>query len=225
MTAGEGRPPPGAHVLDERAHLFGRQAFVPVVIHHHDRRAVAGAEAFHFEQRERAAGVGLPRLDADRLAQFLGHTLGAAQRARQRAADVDHVLADRPGEEHRVVRDDVLDLGGCASNLLRDVGHRRRGEVSLLVLRKIERVENRRLPLVRRIPRHVGVELRLVLRRVRELAAGLGQLPFRLVESGRRVLHRRMKAHRSQSPITTSLDPITATTSAIRPPWTSFGSA
>ena len=171
------------------------------------------------------AGIGLARLDADRFAQFLGHALGAAQRARQRAADVHDVLADRLREEHRVVRHDVLDFGRRAANLLRHVRHRGRRQISLLVLRKVERVEDRGLPLVGRIARDVGVELRLVLGRVRELAARLCQLPLRLVEAGRRVLHRGMKAHRSQSPMTTSLDPITATTSAISPPWTSFGSA
>ena len=69
-----------------------------------------------------------PGRDAELGAQFLGHPLGAEQRARQRAADVEHVLPDRLRVEHRVVRHDVLDFGGRAANLLRHEPHRRAGD-------------------------------------------------------------------------------------------------
>ena len=55
------------------------------------------------------------------------------------------------------------------------------------------------------------------------VAEELGKLALGAVE--RRVLDTRMKTHRSQSPMTTSFDPITATTSAIRPPWMMDGNA
>ena len=188
-------------------------------------RAVARAQALDFDQREHAIGRRLARLDAQLLGEFLGDALGAEQCARQRAADVQHVFADWLRVEHRVVRHDVLDVGGRAANLLGNVLHARAGDVALLLLHQIERVENRRLALIGRIARDVLVELGLILRGVGKRLAGLGQLPRRAVELRRRVVHLWMKAHRSQSPITTSLEPMTATTSAMSPPLTIDGSA
>ena len=225
MTPRERGPAARADVVHELPHLPGREPLVPVVVDHHHRRAIARAEAFDLDERERAGRIGLARLDPELGAQLLGHPFGAKERARQRTADVQHVLPHRLRVEHRVVRHDVLHLRGRAANLQRNVPHGRRRQISLLGLREVQRIENGGLPLVVRIPRHVLVELGLVLGRVREVSARLGQRAFRLVELRRRVLHLRMKAHRSQSPMTTSFEPITATTSAIRPPSTSFGSA
>src|SRR5882762_768214 len=225
VTTREGALPPRADVVDELRALLGREALVPVVVDHHDRRAIACAEALDLHQRERPRRVGLARLDSQLRAQLLGDALGAQQRARQRAAHVEHVLPDRPRVEHRVVRDDVLDLRGRAADLLGHKTHTRGGDVALLVLDEIERVQDGRLAPLRRIPLDDLVELLLVLGCVRERLARLRQLPFRTVELCRRVLHRGMKAHRSQSPMTTSVDPMTATRSAIMPCSTIFGSA
>ena len=41
----------------------GAGARASVVVHHHDRRAIAGAETLELQQRERADGIGLARLD------------------------------------------------------------------------------------------------------------------------------------------------------------------
>ena len=109
-----------------------------------------------------------PGFDAQRVAQRLGDALGAEQRARQRAAHVQHALADRLRVEHRVVGHDVFHVRGAAADLLRHVPHRGAGQIAQLPLRQIQRVENRRLALIGRIVRHVLVELRLVLRRVGE---------------------------------------------------------
>ena len=81
-----------------------------LVVHHHDRRAVAGAEALELEQREHARRVGLADLDPRASPTGLGDALGADQRARQRAAHLQHVLADRLLVEHHVVGRDVLDF-------------------------------------------------------------------------------------------------------------------
>jgi hypothetical protein len=48
---------------------------------------------------------------------------------------------------------------------------------------------------------------------------------LRLLEVLGVVHHQRMKAHRSTSPMTTSVEPMTAMTSAIMPPMIAFGSA
>src|SRR5206468_11760928 len=72
-------------------------------------------------------------------------------------------------------------------------------------------------PLVGGIPRDNRVETRAILGRIDELRPFVLELTRRFVEGGV-VRHLRMKAHRSTSPITTSIDPITAMTSAMSPP-------
>ena len=225
VAAGQRRAAAPAQALEEGQHVLGRQAFVPVVVHHHHRRAVARPQTLDLDDGEFAVGGGLTQLHAEGVAQGLGHALGTQQRTRERAADVQHALADRLGVEHRVVGHDVLDVRGAAADLLGHVPHRGAGEVALLPLRQVERVENRRLALILRVTGDVLVELLLVLGRVGERRAVVGQRALGPVEPGRRVLHLGMKAHRSQSPMTTSVEPMTATTSAIRPPWTTVGSA
>src|SRR6185436_15736099 len=74
-----------------------------------------------------------------------------------------------------------------------------------------------RPPAVGRIPRDDLVEARPVVGRVDERRPLVFELARRLMEGGA-VRHRRMKRHRSTSPMTTSIDPITAMTSAISPP-------
>src|SRR5205807_10566212 len=92
-----------------------------------------------------------------------------------------------------------------------------RRNVALLALRQVERGQHRRSPAFGRITRDDLLEARAVLRRVDERRPFVFELARRLVEGGV-VRHLRMKAHRSTSPITTSIDPMTATTSAMRPP-------
>ena len=45
-----------AEIVDEFLRVFGRQTLVPAVVDHHERRAIARAEALHFHQRERPDG-------------------------------------------------------------------------------------------------------------------------------------------------------------------------
>ena len=44
-----------AQIVEQRRHVLRPQPLVPRVVDHHDRRSIACAEAFDFEQRERAA--------------------------------------------------------------------------------------------------------------------------------------------------------------------------
>src|SRR5882672_3509819 len=90
MTTRERGRAARADVVDELRALLRRQPLVPVVVDHHDGRAIAGTEALDLYQRERAARIRFARLDAELRAQLLGDTLGAEQRTRQRAADVQH---------------------------------------------------------------------------------------------------------------------------------------
>src|SRR5262249_42650783 len=72
-------------------------------------------------------------------------------RTRQRAADLDHLPPDRPRVEHRVKGHDVLDIRRRTADHFPNMPHRIARDVSLLLLREIQRRQNRRLPLVRRI--------------------------------------------------------------------------
>src|SRR5439155_17497927 len=91
------------------------------------------------------------------------------------------------------------------------------GDVSLLILGEIQRREHGRAAPIGRIALDQLVEPRAVLRGVDKRRPLVFELPFRPVEGGV-VRHLRMEAHRSTSPMTTSIEPMTAITSAMRPP-------
>src|SRR5262245_58272881 len=100
MASAKHCPSPRTNIVDKLPALLGRQPLMPVVVDHDDRRAVAGAEALHFHQREHPVGGGLTRVDSELRAQFLGYSLRAEERARERTAHVQYVLADRLRVEH-----------------------------------------------------------------------------------------------------------------------------
>jgi hypothetical protein len=214
------------HAIDEAAHLLRLEVLVPlIVIHHHHRRAIAGAEAFHLLDGEHPGRIGFAGLDAERGLQFFDHALGAGERARQRRAHLQHVLAHRVAVEHHVIRHDVFDFRRRAADHLRHVTHRVVADVTLLFLHEIQGMQHRRHAILRRVMRRELLEVRAVLLRVRKLGS-LGQRrPHRAMPLLRAVRHGGMKTHRSTSPITTSSDPITAMTSAIMPPTTNLCSA
>ena len=214
------------HPVDQPGRLVGLQALVPVVVaHHHHRRLVARAEALHRHDREQARGIGLAALDAERVLQLLDHALGAGQRARQRGAHLQHELPHRRAVEHHVVGDDVLDLRRRAADHLGDVPRGVGGDVALLLLCQVERMQHRGLALLGRVMRRELLELRAVLRRELELRTFRQGDPLRAVPLVRAVGHGGMKAHRSTSPMTTSSEPMTAMTSAIIPPTMNLCSA
>src|SRR5207249_8498711 len=109
------------------------------------------------------------------------------------------------------------DIRGRDLEQLRDVPHRVRRDVSLLPLYEIERRKHGRTLPIGRISRDDLVEARAVLGRVHERRSFLLELARGAME-GRVVCHLGMKRHRSTSPMTTSIDPMTAITSAMSPP-------
>jgi hypothetical protein len=111
MAAGERGFAASAKVVGQRSCLLRRQALVPAVVHHHQRRAIARAQALHFHQRKRACRIGAVRFGAQRRRQLLCDAFGAAQRARQRPADLHHKFPHRLRVEHRVKRHDVFHIG------------------------------------------------------------------------------------------------------------------
>src|ERR671918_2425825 len=72
MTSAHGRFAPRAKIRDELAGILWFQAFVPLVIHHDDRCAIARTKALHFDERERSGCIGLAGRQAQRRRQFLG---------------------------------------------------------------------------------------------------------------------------------------------------------
>ena len=224
VASGKGLLTAGLEVARQLSGAFGLQAFVPAIVHHHQRRPIARAQTFHFNQGESAGRIGSIRLDAQRRHQLFGHPFGAAQRARQRAAHLDDELPHRLRVEHRVERDDVLDIGRGAPNHRRDMLHRAQRDVSELPLHEKQRGQNRRLPPFGRIPLRDLLEPSTILRLVdKHPPIVVRHLPCRSMRFA--IVELRMKGHLSTSPITTSIDPITAMTSAISPPMIICGSA
>ena len=76
--------------------------------------------------------------------------IGAHQRARHRAADVDQVLAGRLEPEHLVERGRAVHLGGRDLDEFGDVAHRVLGDVAVLLLAQVHERDQRRLLL--RVP-------------------------------------------------------------------------
>ena len=100
----------------------------------------------------------------------------------------------------------------------------RRRDVPLLLLHDVERRDDGRPAVLRRVVRGHLLEAFAVGGREGERLALVPQLALRHVQP-RLVVHLRVEAHRSTSPITTSIDPMTAITSAIIPPTIICGSA
>src|SRR4029079_15084297 len=97
--------------------------------------------------------------------------------------------------------------------------------VAGLLLHQIERRQHRRALPIGRILRDDVVELRPPLRRERERRSLVERPPLGLLELLRLLEHPRVESHRPTSPMTTSVEPMTAMTSAIMPPMIAFGSA
>src|SRR5215471_7458069 len=81
VAATERRLSTCAKVINETPRILRSLAFMPGVVHHHDRRAIAGPETLDLEQRERAGGIGFARLDVELVHQAFGDPFGAVQRA------------------------------------------------------------------------------------------------------------------------------------------------
>ena len=158
--------------------------------------------------------------------QLFGDPLRAAQRARQRAAHLHDELPDRPRVEHRVERHDVFDVRRRAADDACDVLDGAERDVAELPLHEIQRRQNRRPASYRvfRIPLRDRLEALAILRRIRKRLPIVDRhLPLRSMQLA--IVDLRVKCHRSTSPMTTSIEPMTAMTSAMRPPRIICGSA
>ena len=174
-----------------------------IVVHLNHGRVHAGAEALDLRAGEQPVFAGLAGPDPDFVADGAEHLPNTAQHARRRAAHLEMVPADRGQIDHRVEGRDLhhADLRHAqppGDMFDRGLGH----PAAMLALRQIEQGQHRaRLPAFRiagdrlcRRPAVLAIEgkaVRLVDRR-----------------AGRR------PAHRSTSPNTISMEPITAQTSA-----------
>src|SRR5262249_26370508 len=131
-------------------------------------------------------------------------------------ADLQYEPADRLRVEHRVEGHDVFNVGRRDLEQAGDISHGTRGDVPQLVLNEVQGWQNSGPFTIGRVSPDGFIEAGTPICRIGERLAFVPQVARRLVE--RRVVDGWMKRHRSTSPITTSIDPITATTSAMRPP-------
>ena len=215
-----------AQIIHQLLCVLGLQALVPAVVHHHERRPIAGAETFDLHQRKHTGRIGAVWFRSDGRHQLFGDPFRAAQRARQRAAHLHDERADRPRVKHRVERHDVFDVGWRTADDTRDVRDGAERHVAELPLHEIERRQNRRpAPYgIFRVPLCDRLEAFTVLRRIRKRLPIVDRhLPLRSMELA--IIDFGVKCHLSTSPMTTSIEPITAMTSAMRPPRIIFGSA
>ena len=197
----------GQHLVDHRR----REVVDELEVHLHARRAVARRQTLDFFVGEEPVRRRSEMADAELLAEVRHDVFGVLDRARQAAADLQHVLADRPPEKQRVERDRRLDDGRRHVEQLRSEAHRFATDVAFVLLKQMHHRKQRRA-------------LVLVLR---DDPLGLGLQPAKRRKvascterssSSAQLGAARRSAHRSTSPKTGSSEPIMTTRSAIRLP-------
>ena len=186
--------PPGREVVEQGVEFLGGDPVPVAVVHLEARGLRARGLALRVLQREQPVGRRRAGLDPELVLGVVHQLLGPHQRTRQRAADVDEVLAGGLEPEHLVERGRAEHLGRSdrhrvGGQQFGDVTHRVLGDVAVLLLREVHERDQRRLRL-----RVAGDDL-------------AGERDIRIGES-----------HRSTSPRTGSTEEITATASATRPP-------
>src|ERR1041384_1684032 len=129
------------------------------------RRGAARAETFNFAQRETAVSGCFTGLDAEFLYAVFGNLSRTANLARQRATDLNVILTDGLGMDHRVERRHFPDVRDTQLQSIGKVEHARRIEIATLALHDKHQRQNRRAH--HRILRKVTIDLRLHLRRKR----------------------------------------------------------
>src|SRR5438874_2218143 len=134
----QGRRAVALQVVQDAVHLLLDQLLVEVVVHLHHGPGPAGRQAFDCAQREKTVRGRLAGLDAELGVDPAQQLLRAYERAHQRAADLDVVLADRLAVEHRVERRGLIDLRRREAQQPRDLPHRRLWYVPVLLLRQPE---------------------------------------------------------------------------------------
>ena len=197
------RPPPSsAQAVDQLVELLvAHEAAHRAVVDQHHRRIGAGAEALALLQREQAVGAWCsPIVDAELLLEVLERRCAVAQLARQVGADVELELAHRLLVVHVVEGRDLVH---------RDRRHAEVGGDLALALRADEAFAPAARSRGR--PSRPTASARRVLGDLAREALQRGGRQRRLVLGGVGSL----LAHRSISPNTMSMVPITATASAI----------
>src|SRR5579883_1789165 len=194
------------HLVDE----LRREVVDEFEVHLHAGGAMARRQAFDLFIREESV-VGRLEVPDPKLLAEIGHDLlGVLDHARETAADLQHVFADRLAEKQRVKRDDRLDDRRREAEHLRSRPHRLTRDETFFFLKAV----------------HHGEE-----RRARFLILGddrfeLGTQPLeqrRKIDRRRRrrvrkPLLRAHRAHRSTSPKTGSREPMITTMSAMSSP-------
>src|SRR5262245_7867514 len=105
------------------------------------------------------------------------------------------------------------------------MAHPARGAIALLRLHQVQRAKDGGSLLIGRVLREHVVENGATLARELEWLSLVQPRALRFLEPGRVVHQQRLEAHRSTAPMTTSVGPMTAITSAIMPPTIASGSA
>src|SRR6266436_2745926 len=143
------------------------------VVDQQRRGVAAGGEAGHLRQREVTVLRRLARADTEDLRAAGEELLGSHRPTGDRIADADLMAPDRPQPVHRVERCHLPDPRGRDVQPGGHVCHRRLGDPSQLVLREVQRREQRGLPPLGRVlgdrPFQPRVEPALLLRIERTL--------------------------------------------------------
>src|SRR5579884_4292265 len=85
-------------VLQERVDLLRRQVDVKIVVRHHHRRAIAGAEADVRQKSKAAVGGGLAETDAEPLGQMRPYPVVSHHPTAHTVTEKENMLADRSAE-------------------------------------------------------------------------------------------------------------------------------
>src|SRR5205807_21816 len=186
-----------ARACQDRVNAVRSQVLLESMVQLHRRRATTRPQALHRAgPGELAVGRGGAGLAAQRPRKVVDDAVRAAQRARHVDTHEHFVTAMGPLEVHGVKGGDRLDLARRHLEQPRHLGHPVRCEVADLVLHGPQGGEDRAL-------------------RPRVAAAGPLDLGPRLGT----------ECHRSTSPSRMSMEPMTATTSAMSSPCTMCGRA
>src|SRR5262245_11157215 len=180
--------------------------FITIVIaHHHPRRAATGEtfDEFDCELRvSRRLQDVLVRIEAQLLAKMFVQLVRTAERATERAANLDLIFPDRLLPEHRVKRDEFVNVDRLQAELLGSPLHGFHRNPAEALLDRVQHHERRASLL--RIMRDQLINHRF--QRWGHCKAGLSLRQTWDWLSDRRV-------HRSHSPITKSSEPRIAVTS------------
>src|SRR5450756_2258629 len=144
-------------LLQDCVYLLRRQIAVKVVVHHHDRRAIAGAQANDGQQGESAIRGRFAQRDAQAGRHGVAHGLVAHDPTTHAVADEDHVPSHRLPEDQVVERRHAVQLGRGHPEELADIPQPFVGDPPTVVLDHLERLDTDGPPVV--VVLHLGFDL------------------------------------------------------------------